>query len=118
MNCRRWHRGGELINALDAKVNYLMRVLELANDDRLGEFGVYGTTIAGAWLTAACKDKIAFYVDDDPLKQGKIFNDKNILAANRVPDNCKVIMPFGTSTINKILDNHANLRPLAIYCEM
>src|SRR5262249_19782527 len=107
----------ECIAKLDAHVDYLIRLLALVDDQKLSEFGVYGTTIASAWLTAAYKDKITFYVDDEPLKQGKSFYDKDIVSADQVPNHCKLLMPFAMKTVRKILDNHPHLAPRAVYCE-
>lgn len=105
------------IRTLDTHVDYLTKLLALIDGHHLSEFGVYGTTIAGAWLTGAYGDKIAFYVDDDPLKQGKTFYNKSIISADQVQNRCKVLLPFGISTVRAILNRHPNLLPLAIYCD-
>lgn len=105
----------KLTQALDARVNYLTRLLAHIDGQHLDEFGVYGTTIAGAWLTAAYADKIAFYVDDDVLKHGKTFQGKKVISAEQVPANGRVVMPFGAAAIQSILRRHPHLTPQAVF---
>ncbi len=107
----------DCVRTLDTHVQYLTRLLENIDEQNESEFGVYGTTIAGAWLTGIHKDKISFYVDDDPLKQGKEFFGKKIIPPAQIPDFCKVVMPFGITIRQKILTNHPILASQAIYCE-
>jgi len=106
-----------LAKTLDKHVDYLAHLIEHIGAQRLSEFGVYGTTIAGAWLTGAFPDNIAFYVDDDPLKQGKKLYDKDIIAPRDVAKHGKVVMPFAAATRQKILQRHPNLIDSAVYCD-
>jgi SAM-dependent methyltransferase len=107
----------ERIAMLDAQVDALARFLARVDAQADEGFGVYGTTIAGAWLTGAFEKRIAFYVDDDVLKQGKQWCGKPILAPADVPAQRKVVLPFTAPTRKKILGNHPNLAAVAVYAD-
>jgi SAM-dependent methyltransferase len=107
--------GANFIDALDNHVGYLTRMLEFIDAQQLAEFGVYGTRIAAAWLTGRYRDKIAFYVDDDVLTQGKKFDGKPVMAPADVPKHSKVVLPFIRPTVQTILASHPNLQSSAVY---
>ena len=108
---------GQLAKTLDTHVHYLSRMIEHIDAQNLREFGVYGTTIAGAWLTGVFSNTIAFYVDDDPLKQGKKLHGKDIIAPADVAKHGKVVMPFGVTTRQNILKRSPNLIDTVICCD-
>lgn len=107
----------DYIRALDVQVDYLKHLLDKIDTKHMSEFGVYGTTIAGAWLTGIFSDHIAFYVDDDPLKQGKKFYGKDIIAPEEVAGQVKIVMPFTPPVMQAILQRHPNLVQSAVYCD-
>jgi hypothetical protein len=36
------------------------------------QLGIFGTAIAGVWLERALDNRANFFVDEDPLRQGKL----------------------------------------------
>lgn len=48
-------------------------------------FGIFGTSIAATWLSGALSDRIKFYLDEDPGRQGRRFFDKPIYGLDDAP---------------------------------
>jgi SAM-dependent methyltransferase len=73
-----------------------------AND--ADSFGIFGTSICATWLAGILGEKIAFFVDEDPSRQGKDYMGKPILSPSQVPSGGKVYMalvPRIANVINK-----------------
>jgi len=60
-------------------------------------FGVLGTTIEGAFVSYHLKDRISFFVDENPKKIGTEFQGKKIIHPESVLDKDVVIIPMGKS---------------------
>ena len=64
--------------------------------------GIFGTSIAAAWLFGATNEKIDFFVDEDPNRIGSQLFGCPILAPSDVPSNANVFVPLPTETANQI----------------
>ena len=55
-------------------------------------FGLFGTSIAATWLAGALADRIDFYLDEDPSRQGRGFMGKPIFAPSDMPHGATVFV--------------------------
>ena len=78
---------------LRAHLDYLQSLLDLANSVS-GSIGIFGTSIAGTWLAQSVRDKVAFFVDEDPNRIGRYHLGKPIVSPDRVADGSKVLIPL------------------------
>lgn len=78
---------------LTAHLDYLQSLLDLANSVS-GPIGIFGTSIAGTWLAQSVRDKVAFFVDEDPNRIGRYHLDNPIVSPDRVADGSKVLIPL------------------------
>jgi SAM-dependent methyltransferase len=77
----------------EGQIAWLHRTLERCLEaSRRPPFGLFGTSIAATWLTSAAGDRISFYVDEDPGRQGRSFMGKPVLAPNEVPAGATVFV--------------------------
>lgn len=85
---------GSLREALD----YLYYCIqELSALKGKGAYCVLGTTIAAAAVNSVIKDKVDFFVDENPEKQGGEFQDKPVLSPLSLDDDSTLIIPYGDS---------------------
>ena len=77
----------EFRDTLDAasQIAWLNRTLAKAKALPAQKFGLFGTSIAAVWLTAALSEYILFYVDEDQSRQGVDFFGKPVVAPGAVP---------------------------------
>lgn len=78
---------------LRAHLDYLQSLLDLANSVS-GPIGIFGTSIAGTWLAQSVRDKVAFFVDEDPNRIGRYHLDNPIVSPDRVAHGSKVLIPL------------------------
>lgn len=57
-------------------------------------FGVFGTSIAGTWLDHQTGRNAAFFVDEDPVRVGKQFDGRPVLAVSDIPFALTVFVPL------------------------
>jgi 2-polyprenyl-3-methyl-5-hydroxy-6-metoxy-1,4-benzoquinol methylase len=85
------------------------RILENGQDRTLGIFGLNGV---GMWLGAVLKNKISFFVDDDPNKQGNTFSGCPIVSVNDIPKGSLVVVALNNPEASvRMLDRLKTLRP-------
>jgi SAM-dependent methyltransferase len=53
-------------------------------------FGIFGTAIAGTWLHMELRDRVAFFVDEDPARIGREYLGRPVYAPNQVPKDAVV----------------------------
>jgi SAM-dependent methyltransferase len=70
----------------------LPKTISMISHER--KIGVFGLSGAGLWLGVLLKDKLAFFVDDDPSKQGKMFAQCPIISVESINPNDVVFVPF------------------------
>ena len=64
-------------------------IKKLKSIDPTVKLGCLGTTIAGTWVYAQIKDRLNFFVDEDPGRQGNTHLNLPILSPNQVErDSC------------------------------
>jgi hypothetical protein len=86
-------------------------IVDSANLSKLGVFGIFGTSIAASWLFSELQGKVAFFVDEDPNRIGKIHLGFPIYHPKDIPENSFVFIPFCSEQANRIkkrLDNQKN----------
>jgi SAM-dependent methyltransferase len=70
-------------------VNLVAEVRDLA---RQGEIGIFGTSVAGMALYGEFRDRVAFFVDEDPARIGKSYDGRPVIAPNEAPGGTPVVM--------------------------
>ena len=74
--------------------------------------GIFGVNGAGMWLGAVLEDRVSFYVDDDPSKQGTDFAGSPIISVSDIPDGALVVVPFNNPEASrKMRDRLQKARP-------
>ena len=63
---------------------------ELARSRRA--LGVFGTSIAATWLAGALPGKVAFFIDEDPLRQNREHMGARVFAPRDVPAGAPVLL--------------------------
>jgi hypothetical protein len=57
-------------------------------------FGLFGTAISGMWVYGALRDKVSFFVDEDPSRVGNSFEGLPILSPSQAPAGITVFVPL------------------------
>lgn len=63
-----------------------------ANIGKLGNFGMFGTSIAGAWIFSNVGSLVDFFVDEDSSRIGKTFMERPVYHPKDVPIGCNVFI--------------------------
>lgn len=61
---------------------------------RSPNFGIFGTSISGTWLYGVLRDRVAFFVDEDPGRINRRHMDRPILAPAALPADADVFVPL------------------------
>ncbi len=93
--------------------SWLRAVIDNAADsaDKVGSFGVFGTSIAGTWLAGTLGDKVDFFVDEDPSCEGREHLGRPTFTPERVPREARVYMALVPKIAAAITER---LKPLGI----
>jgi hypothetical protein len=59
-----------------------------------GEFGLFGTAVAGTWLRNELGDAVSFFVDEDDYRIGKEFMSLKVYHPRDVPSAWHVFIAF------------------------
>jgi hypothetical protein len=57
-----------------------------------GRIGIFGTSVAGMAFYGAFRDRVAFFVDEDPSRIGKSYQGKPVVAPKDADPETPVIM--------------------------
>jgi SAM-dependent methyltransferase len=57
-----------------------------------GRVGLFGTSIAGTWLASGAGDRVAFFVDEDPSRIGRVYLGRPVHAPADVPPCSRVFV--------------------------
>jgi SAM-dependent methyltransferase len=57
-----------------------------------GPVGLFGTSIAGTWLAAEAGDRVAFFVDEDPARVGRMYLGRPVHSPTDVPPGSRVFV--------------------------
>lgn len=85
------------LRVVTAAVKWLEEVVSMAERAAAsGPIGIFGTAIAAMALYGALKDRVTFFVDEDPNRIGRHYDGKPIFAPDKAPKNVPVFMalPF------------------------
>lgn len=78
---------------LDSAVDWLRDVRALVHHlAGRGRLGIFGTSIAAAWLAGDLGEAVQFYVDEDPARIGRTFFGRAVLALADVPAGSDVFL--------------------------
>jgi len=77
-----------------ATVRWLSALISQASELARGRrtLGVFGTSIAATWLAGALPGRVAFFVDEDPLRQNREHMGARVLAPRDVPAGAPVLL--------------------------
>lgn len=59
-----------------------------------GAVGVFGTAIGATWLRGRLGDRVAFFIDEDPARQGRRYMGAPVLAPQDAPAGSTVLAPL------------------------
>jgi SAM-dependent methyltransferase len=76
-----------------------------------GNFGIFGTAISGTWLAADLGDLVDFFIDEDPIRQGKRHMQRLVLSPDDAPSGAAVYLSLSRATANKVKNRLAPLHP-------
>jgi 2-polyprenyl-3-methyl-5-hydroxy-6-metoxy-1,4-benzoquinol methylase len=74
-----------------------------------GQFGIFGSSIAGMSLYARVRDRVAFFVDEDRTRIGQVFEGRPILSPNEAPAGSTVYVPLAPPIAQKVVARLSNL---------
>jgi SAM-dependent methyltransferase len=78
-----------------------------------GRFGIFGTSICATWLAGYLHEEVAFFVDEDPSRQGRQFMGRPVLAPQGVPGGSAVYLALTPEVAAKVARRLAAL-PVAL----
>lgn len=102
----------------EQQIRYLMKVrseaLELARVYK-GQFGIFGTSIAGSWLSGELDRLPHFFVDEDQRKHDMTHYGKKVLSPCATPRQGIVFLPFTRQVADKIASRLDSVSPARLY---
>ena len=91
---------------LKAVLREAWRVSETAGPN----FGVFGTSIGGAWLFGQLRERIHFFVDEDANRVGRLLFERPVLRPDQVPEDARVFLclpaPVAQGIATRLADDH------------
>lgn len=85
-----------IVSWLQTAANHALKVAERV------ALGVFGTAVAGTWLANVLGDKVSFFVDEDPLRQGKTHMGIPVLKPTDVSEGSSVYLAFPPQLAEKL----------------
>jgi SAM-dependent methyltransferase len=83
-------------------VAWLTRVVEQITDlTKRGPIAIFGTSVAGMALYGAFREKVSFFVDEDPARIGKHYDGRLIVSPTQAERDVPVIMALPPSRAEK-----------------
>lgn len=67
-----------------------------------GKFGIFGTATAGTWLGGVLGPAVSFFVDQDPLRTGKIHLGRPVLHPADVPAGSRIYVALPPSLAHRV----------------
>jgi len=93
-----------------ATVRWLSDVLAMAqaqaSEDRMG---IFGTAVAGMALYGALRDRVSFFVDEDPMRVGRRYDGKPVLAPADVPEGSAVFVALPPERAHQLAERLSGL---------
>jgi SAM-dependent methyltransferase len=98
-------RGLRLARTTVAWLEHVMtQIAAVAKDNQIG---IFGTSVAAMAFYGAFRDRVAFFVDEDPARIGKIYDGKPVIAPKDAPKDAPVIMALPPSRAAKAAERLA-----------
>ena len=69
--------------------------------------GIFGTSIAAAWMFAELDGKVDFFVDEDPNRVGTQHRERPVYSPDEVPADTHVLLPLAPCVARKVLERLA-----------
>tara|TARA_B100000315_G_scaffold248153_1_gene277713 strand:- start:373 stop:921 length:549 start_codon:yes stop_codon:yes gene_type:complete len=102
----------------EKQIRYLTKVrteaLDLARTYK-GQFGIFGTSIAGSWLSGELGRLPHFFVDEDQRKHDITHYGKKVLSPCAAPTQGVVFLPFTRQVADKIASRLGSVSPARLY---
>ena len=100
----------EGIAMVEKNVAWLESVLSSATESaKAPNFGIFGTSISGIWLYGALRDRVNFFVDEDPSRIGGFFDGKPIVSPVQIPLGAPVFIPLVYPTAANVAQRHSKI---------
>lgn len=84
------------IKWLEGLINHAREIAAMTN------FGIFGTAIAGTWLAGVLKDKVHFFIDEDPLRIDKVYLGRKVLGPADAPLDSRLYLALPPETIGEV----------------
>ena len=96
---------------IQARVDWLAGLLSTARHaaSNASKLGVLGTAIAGSWMAGGLGERVDFFVEDDPNRQGRQHLDRPILSVDQIPSGSTIIVPMEPAPAERISARLASL---------
>ena len=89
--------------SVESDLRWLARVVEAARHvAQRGNLGVFGTSIAAAWLFAELEGLVGFFVDEDPNRFGRSYLGRAVCHPSQVPAGSEVFLALPGSAASRI----------------
>jgi len=91
-----------------AATRWLSDVLAAAAEAARHEpFGLFGSSISAMWLFGALRERVSFFVDEDPARIGRHCEGRPIRAPGDVPPGAAIYVPMLPAIANRIAARYA-----------
>jgi len=82
-------------DCVEQRIGWLSRVSSLGRMlSSQREIGLFGTSIAGTWLFAEVDGAVSFFVDEDPKRVGKRWQDRPVYDPRHIPSGSCLMIPL------------------------
>ncbi|MEE8559014.1 MAG: class I SAM-dependent methyltransferase [Myxococcota bacterium] len=103
---------GQRLDRVGAQLRWLHRFLERCSSARpVGPFGLFGTSVSATWVFGSVKERVSFFVDEDPARIGGMFMGHPIYAPADAPEGAEVFLALIPEVAQLVL---ARLRSLPL----
>jgi SAM-dependent methyltransferase len=97
------------IRIAKATISWLQDVVATAEAaSSQGEMGIFGTAIAGMALYGALRDRVTFFVDEDPNRIGRQYDSRPILSLCDAPKGVPIFLALPSYQALKVADRCFN----------
>jgi SAM-dependent methyltransferase len=78
----------QVMSRVAGQIAWLQNVIDGAHEAaRRGKtFGIFGSSVAAMWLFGQLSERVAFFVDEDPSREGATLLDRPILTPDNIPE--------------------------------
>jgi len=106
--CARDAKNGRTSAFVLAQMKWLSEMASTAEAESLdSHFGIFGTSICATWLAGGLGEKVSFFVDEDPSRQGRDYMGKPVLSPAQVPPRSKVYLALVPEIADRVAERLA-----------